>query len=89
MNQGVSGGLVLSRVGKGTMTVGLIPQDELTIDLLAKVLAKMYRFSRNNGADEPPEAAAPSPRTAGANALGRLADRRETAHWTSGSARST
>jgi hypothetical protein len=30
------------------MTVSLIPRDELTLDLLAQVLAKMYRHSMNS-----------------------------------------
>jgi hypothetical protein len=31
------------------MSVSLIPRDELTLDLLAEVLAKMYRHSLNSG----------------------------------------
>jgi hypothetical protein len=31
------------------MSEGLIPQDRLTLDLLAEVLAKMYRYSSGNG----------------------------------------
>ncbi len=41
------------------MTVNLIPQDELTLDLLAEVLAKMYRHSLINKSDAPAEVAEP------------------------------
>jgi hypothetical protein len=39
------------------MTVNLIPQDELTLDLLAEVLAKMYRHSLNSKNNAPAEVA--------------------------------
>ena len=35
------------------MTVDLIPQDKLTLDLLAEVLAAMYRFSLKDENDVP------------------------------------
>jgi hypothetical protein len=37
------------------MSVNLVPQDELTLDLLAEVLAKMYRHSMDNGSNVPRE----------------------------------
>ena len=39
------------------MTVGLVPQDEVTLSLLAKVLAKMYRRSLDDEGDTPAESA--------------------------------
>lgn len=51
------------------MTVNLIPQDELTLDLLAKVLAKMYRHflngKKNSKNDAPVEVGEPRPDMSG------------------------
>ena len=35
------------------MSVNLIPQDKLTLELLAEILAKMYRHSLNDTVDNP------------------------------------
>ena len=43
------------------MIMNLIPQDELTLDLLAEVLAKMYRYSLNSKHNAPDEVAEPAP----------------------------
>ena len=42
------------------MTMNLIPQDELTLDLLAEVLAKMYRYSSNNKHNAPDKVVEPA-----------------------------
>ena len=46
-----------SERGDETVTVGLVPQDEITLSLLARVLAKMYRRSLYNEGDPPAESA--------------------------------
>ena len=54
------------------MTVNLIPQDELTLNLLAKVLAKMYRHSLSSKNGAPAEVAEPGTGASGTD----LGDRR-------------
>jgi UDP-N-acetylglucosamine:LPS N-acetylglucosamine transferase len=49
------------------MTVNLIPQDELTLNLLAEVLAKMYQHSLNNKHDALAEVAEPGAGTSSAD----------------------
>jgi hypothetical protein len=49
------------------MTVNLIPQDELTLNLLAEVLAKMYQFSLKSKNDAPDEVAEPDMGTSSAD----------------------
>lgn len=53
------------------MTVNLIIQDELTLDLLAEVLAKMYQCSLNSINDASAEVAEPSLITFGTDLEGR------------------
>ena len=55
------------------MTVNLIFQDELTLGLLAEVLAKMYRCSLNSKNNAPAEVAKPGPGASSAD----LGDRRQ------------
>lgn len=43
------------------MGVNLIPQDELTLGLLAQILAKMYWYALNSKNDAPAEVAEPGP----------------------------
>jgi hypothetical protein len=49
------------------MTVSLIPQDELTLNLLAEVLAEMYQLSLNTRNDASDVAAARGTRASSAN----------------------
>ena len=60
------------------MTVDLIPQDRLTLELLAKVLAKMYRYSLNSEKisrdDAPIETAESGPGESSADHKGLLYD---------------
>ena len=55
------------------MIENLIPQDELTLDLLAEVLAKMYLYSLNNKNDAPAEVVEPGTGASSAD----LGNRRE------------
>ncbi len=57
------------------MTANLIPQDELTLNLLAEVLAKMYQHSLNNKKDTPVEATEPDTSVSSADLGDRHRDR--------------
>ena len=56
------------------MTVNLIPQDELTLNLLAEVFAKMYLHSLNEKSDVPAQAVDPGSETPSANPRGQRQD---------------